>query len=178
MKSKHFVSFNKIIKTLIFSFPALFNVLMLLMLIYFIFSILGVFLFKEVGDSSFQNFGVTFIELFRYSTGEDWHVGMYKFSENKPILGKIYFISYIFFSFFIMINMFVLIVIEQFENFYFNKENPINCFEDITDEFRKIWGLFCVDNGEKIKHGDVYNFFICLKSPMGYYVAEETNEDV
>ena len=45
MKSKHLEGFNKIIKTLIYSFPALFNVLMLLVLIYFIYSILGVFIF-------------------------------------------------------------------------------------------------------------------------------------
>ena len=172
MKNKHFESFNKIIKTLIFSFPALFNVLMLLLLIYFIFSILGVFMFKGSGNG-FDNFGLTFLELFRYSTGEDWHVGMYKFAENDPLMARIYFISYIFFSSFIMINMFVLIVIEQFETFYFNPENPINSFEDIADEFRKTWSLFSVDGGKKIKHGDIYHFFICLKSPMGYYIPEK-----
>lgn len=45
MKTKKFESFNKIIRTVIFSFPALFNVLMLLLLVYFIYSILGVFMF-------------------------------------------------------------------------------------------------------------------------------------
>ena len=63
MKSKKFESFNKIIRTLMFSFPALFNVLMLLLLIYFIYSILGVFMFKN-NDIGFDNFGAAFLELF------------------------------------------------------------------------------------------------------------------
>ena len=84
MKSKKFESFNKIIWTLMFSFPALFNVLMLLLLIYFIYSILGVFMFKN-NDIGFDNFGAAFLELFWYSTGEDWHIGMYKLSQAYPI---------------------------------------------------------------------------------------------
>ena len=171
MKSKQFESFNKIIKTLIFSFPALFNVLLLLILIYFIFSILGVFIFKS-DKIGFDNFGVTFIELFRYSTGEDWHVGMYKFAENNPIVGRIYFLVFVFFSSFILVNMFVLIVIQQFENFYFNPDNPINIFEDISDNFRKVWSLFSINDGKKIKNGDIYHFFICLEAPLGYYHSE------
>jgi voltage-gated sodium channel len=85
MKSKTFESFNKIIRTLIFSFPALFNVLLLLILIYFIFAILGVFLFRDV-DTNFENFGTAILNLFRFSTGEDWHIAMYSLSDKKPII--------------------------------------------------------------------------------------------
>lgn len=111
MKSKTFQNFNKIIRTLIFSFPALFNVLLLLLLIYFIFAILGVFLFRDV-DPNFANFGIAILNLFRFSTGEDWHVTMYELSDKKPYIAKSFFLIFIFFSSFIMLNMFVLIVLE------------------------------------------------------------------
>ena len=135
MKSKKFENFNKIFRTLLFSFPALFNVLLLLLLIYFIFAILGVFLFKDYG-SEFSNFGSALMNLFRYSTGENWYLGMFTYIEYRPYIGRLFFLIYIFFSSFIMLNMFVLIVIEQFENYYFNPDNPINSFEDVTEIFR------------------------------------------
>jgi hypothetical protein len=69
--------------------------------------------------------------------------------------------------------MFVLIVLEQFENFYFDPDNPINIFEDITEQFRIIWNLYCDESGKKIKHGDVYNFFISLESPFGFFIPDE-----
>ena len=60
--------------------PALFNVFALLMLIYFIFSILATFLFKSIteGDQldenyNFTNFGRSMLTLIRMSTGEDWN---------------------------------------------------------------------------------------------------------
>ena len=39
-----------IIRTIVFSIPQLMNVVMLLMLFFFIFSLAGVFLFNEVGE--------------------------------------------------------------------------------------------------------------------------------
>lgn len=82
MRTKQLEGINKIIKTLIFSFPSLLNVIFLLMLIYFIFSILAVFIFRNelnvaVGVvntplANFNNFHEALITLFRCSTGEDW----------------------------------------------------------------------------------------------------------
>ena len=74
--------------------------------------------------------------------------------------------------------MFVLIVIEQFENYYFNPDNPINSFEDVTDTFRKIWSLYCDTSGKKIRDNDVYHFFISLPVPLGYYIPVNKNEDL
>lgn len=55
MKTKELEGINKIITTIIFSFPALMNVLALLFLIYFIFAILGVFMFKNAPKDDFVN---------------------------------------------------------------------------------------------------------------------------
>ena len=68
-----------------FSLPSLFNVFSLLFLILFIFSVLAVYMFKDVlnGDSiepsynNFKNFANALLTLFRVSTGEDWNNIMY-----------------------------------------------------------------------------------------------------
>ena len=172
MKSKRLEGFNKIVRTLVFAFPALFNVLTLLMLIYFIFSVMGVFVFQNTpkGREVFQNFGVAFLNLFRFSTGEDWHVSMYDIGEGENgMVSKLYFVTFTFFSSFVMINMFVLIIIQQFEDFYFDPNNPINCFEDIANEFREAWVHYADKRGGKrIRQDRIFDFFANLKFPMGY----------
>jgi len=73
-----------LLSTIQFSLPALLNVFALLLLIYFIFSILGSALFHDItkGDQvineyfNFSNFGYSMILLIRMSTGEDWNCVM------------------------------------------------------------------------------------------------------
>ena len=69
---------------LAYSLPAILNVLSLLVLIYFIYAILGVFIFHgldregEITDfGNFDNFGLAMLLLLRISTGEEWNLIMY-----------------------------------------------------------------------------------------------------
>lgn len=151
MKSKHLDGINSIIKTIIFAFPSLMNVFALLFLIYFIFAVLGCELFSDSEydsfvnnrDTNFNNFTRALITLFRCSTGEDWHLFLSHYSENlSSFVGIAYFLFYIFLSSFIMLNMFTLVVTQQFELFYFAPDNPITSFEDWLEVFNKYWNTF------------------------------------
>jgi hypothetical protein len=69
-----------IFNTIIFTIPSLANVGALMMLLLFIFAILGVYLFATVQlqstltqDANFQNFGMAFLTLIRLQTGEGWN---------------------------------------------------------------------------------------------------------
>jgi hypothetical protein len=60
------------------------NVLALLMLVFFIFAVLGVTMFGKIEEGNiineyfnFANFGMAMIIIFRMSTGEDWPTIMY-----------------------------------------------------------------------------------------------------
>lgn len=73
-----------LIQTVIFSVGALIHVFMLLLILFFIYSILGVYLFSDITGgtvisnlNNFSNFGFSMLTLLRVSTGEDWHVVMY-----------------------------------------------------------------------------------------------------
>jgi hypothetical protein len=68
-----------IFNTLIEAIPSLASVGGLLMLLFFLYAIMGTFLFSTVmlnnslGDHvHFQDFGTAFLLLFRMSTGESW----------------------------------------------------------------------------------------------------------
>ena len=75
---------QKIINTLVFSLPSLLNVGALLSLVYFIYAILGTFLFSDIkagdiidGYVNFVDFSASILVLFRASTGEDWWTIMF-----------------------------------------------------------------------------------------------------
>ena len=165
------------------------NVLSLLFLLYFIFAVLAVFIFKDspfheaVSNSNvnFDNFINALVVLFRCSTGEDWHVFMYHYSEamTYPILGIFYFLLYILLSSFVMLNMFTLVVKQQFEEIYINPENPITCFKELAEQFRICWAIFSWKySGTKIKERNLIEFFSILKTPLGYrYIADDQDGD-
>jgi hypothetical protein len=95
--AKNMEGLQKLVFTIIFSIPSLLNVTSLLFLVYFIFSILGCFLFTDIQYTindirnpltnfqvigvnnyvGFNNFLISFITLFRISTGEDWYKIMF-----------------------------------------------------------------------------------------------------
>ena len=63
--------------------PTLFNVATLLMLVYFMYAVLGCYLFFKitVGDNiddyfNFKDFGRAFLTVFKCSTGESWNYVM------------------------------------------------------------------------------------------------------
>ena len=81
---KQFQGLQKLINTLLFSLPSLLNVGALLFLVFYIYSILGNFLFKNVATGNtigdlvnFENAAIAFITLFRCSTGENWYYIMF-----------------------------------------------------------------------------------------------------
>jgi len=104
---------------------------------------------------------------------------MYHYSDSfsSPMLGRAYFLLYITLASFVMLNMFTLVVTQQFEEFYFNTENPVTCYQDIEEEFKKTWNIFTwKTNGEKIKERNLIEFFSMLKSPLGYRYVDEDDE--
>jgi hypothetical protein len=116
--------------------------------------------------------------LFRCSTGEDWQLFMYHYSEHGNVMfGRFYFLFYTLLSSFVMLNMFTLVVTQQFEDFYFNPDNPITTFVDMSEVFRKQWNFFTwKTKGRKIKERSLVDFFSFLRAPLGYKYVPDDDE--
>ena len=115
------------IQTITFSLPSLFNIFSLLMLMFFIYSVMGVFIFSSLSNgevldeyNNFSNFGMAMIILLRVSTGEDWNIIMYDCSRVSDCLpgetcgspaAYAYFVSFIVILSFIMLNLFILVIL-------------------------------------------------------------------
>lgn len=78
-----------------------------------------------------------------------------------------------------MLNMFTLVVTQQFKEFYFTNDNPITSFEELAEIFRKPWNSYTsYYNGKKIKERNLVEFFSFLEAPLGYrQVFEDEDSD-
>ena len=122
-----------IIQTIQFSVPSLLNVFLLLVLIFFMFAILGNFAFGKVIDGdvindhkNFSNSLNGFLFLFALSTGEDWNKVMFDCSRTSITSGgqgctegldcgtgwsMVYHVMLIVVCTHVMLNLFILVII-------------------------------------------------------------------
>ena len=101
-----------IISTLVRSLPGLGNVILLLLIVFYMYAIAGFYLFHEHDPFHWNSLGISLITLFRVLTLEDWTDVMYTAMELYP-LAWIFFVSFVIVAAFIVINMFIAVVINN-----------------------------------------------------------------
>lgn len=180
-------------QTITMSVGSLANVFLLLVLVLFIFSILGVFFFQDLnqGDiigeyKNFNNFGQSFLLLFAISTGEDWNKLMYDCVDTPPecipgqtcgsSLAPAYYIVFVMIVSNVMLNLFILVIIQQFELYYVSTDNPIQKFKINSEIFMKVWIEFTAKRYKcvKIREKQLNNFFKKLPPPIG--LTDDTSD--
>lgn len=68
-----------------------------------------------------------------------------------------------------MINLFILVLLNQFDEYSSNSENPMHTFKDNLEGFRRVWSHFTVKHkGKKMHQKHILKFFSFLKPPLGY----------
>ncbi|KAL4477028.1 hypothetical protein ABPG72_011725 [Tetrahymena utriculariae] len=181
---KSFQGLMKLIQTTVFAFPKFLNATLLFVLFYFIFAILSWFLFSDLRSGwrintfwNFSNFHRAFILLFRMSTGEDWYLVMYDTFNAKGVYGILFFVSFYTIQSYILMNLFVLIIMNEFEENYINPNNPLNNFNEQEDSFKKRWVIMTVkDSGIKIHEKHIPEFYFELQEPLGFDYKRKANE--
>jgi hypothetical protein len=188
IKTRPFALLERILETLVFGFPTIANIFMLLMLLYVLFALVGCRYFVDVaGDSDnnnrvfgFRNFHRALMLLVRCSTGEDWGSVMFEYSRDpdRYVGGRVYFISFVISTTFVMLVLLELVIVQIFDNFYFNPENALKVYKDAKADFDRTWNIFTVDTkGEKIKYQKLVRFFAHLQEPLGFRVLSSRFED-
>ena len=77
--------------------------------------------------TNFSNFGMAMIALLRISTGEEWNIIMYDFHEGW--IAPIYFISFVTITSFVMLNMFIMVILQQYDEHHKSPESPLQIFK-------------------------------------------------
>ena len=173
-------SLEKLLQTLRWSMASLLNVFLLMFLMYFIFAILGCYLYRDTqykdyknGLSyvsnyyNFDNFYNAFLLVFRCATGENWHNIMYDLAfidETKvgQSTAYAYMICTNFVSKIIMLNLFLMVTLQQYDEFTNKSFNPVEMFESFITEFKEAWNKYSdrKDKGYRIRKMLITNFFM------------------
>jgi len=103
-----------IVSTLLRSIPGMANVMLLMSVVFYIYAIMGFHLFHEHDPEHWRNVGISLLTLFRIVTLEDWTDVMYKGMELAP-MAWMYFVSFVVFGTFVIINLFIAIVINNLD---------------------------------------------------------------
>uniref|UniRef100_A0A3Q3GQX8 Sodium channel protein n=1 Tax=Labrus bergylta TaxID=56723 RepID=A0A3Q3GQX8_9LABR len=176
---------------LMMSLPALFNIGLLLFLIMFIFSIFGMSNFAYVKKEAmiddmfnFETFGNSMICLFMITTSAGWD-GLLNPIMNtppdcepdvenpgspvrgncgSPAIGIVFFTTYIIMSFLVVVNMYIAIILENFNVATEESADPL-CEEDF-EMFYETWEKFDPDASQFIQYSKLSDFCDTLKDPL------------
>ncbi|XP_048373453.1 sodium channel protein type 4 subunit alpha [Sphaerodactylus townsendi] len=177
---------------LMMSLPALFNIGLLLFLVMFIYSIFGMSNFAYVKKESgvddifnFETFGNSIICLFQITTSAGWdgllnpilnsgppdcdpHLenpgSAVKGDCGNPAIGIVFFCSYIIISFLIVVNMYIAIILENFNVATEESSEPL-C-EDDFEMFYETWEKFDPDATQFIEYSILSDFADTLQDPL------------
>uniref|UniRef100_A0A2K5R8R9 Sodium channel protein n=1 Tax=Cebus imitator TaxID=2715852 RepID=A0A2K5R8R9_CEBIM len=177
---------------LMMSLPALFNIGLLLFLVMFIYSIFGMSNFAYVKKESgiddmfnFETFGNSIICLFEITTSAGWD-GLLnpilnsgppdcdpslenpgtsvKGDCGNPSIGICFFCSYIIISFLIVVNMYIAIILENFNVATEESSEPLG--EDDFEMFYETWEKFDPDATQFIAYSRLSDFVDTLQEPL------------
>jgi hypothetical protein len=113
------------------SLPAMVNVFMIVLLVFVIYGVLGVFLFNGVTkgivvdeDNNFGDFGRAVLILVRVSTGEDWNYILTDLSSNtNPYVASLFLLTFVTLTTFIMFNMCIMVMLQEYDSYHNNPES-------------------------------------------------------
>ena len=170
-----------LLETLWYSLPYLSNIFLFLGLIFFIFSTLGVSLFKgQRGEyltyhTNFDNFLSALLVLFRTSTGEDWNGIMHDLMHDDtdclsdcgpvPWIAPLYFISFLLVAAQVMLNLFIAIILDNFSMTVQIERSKIS-MKDLNN-FVQCWSHFDMEASLIIPTMKLPNLLTRLGPPLG-----------
>jgi hypothetical protein len=67
-----------------------------------------------------------------------------------------------------MLNLFLLVTLNQFDEFERKDINPVEKFQDLTHSFKIAWNNYSIesDNGLRIKDNQMANFLMSLEGDL------------
>jgi voltage-gated sodium channel len=130
-----------IVSTLVRSIPSIFNILILLSILFFIYAIVGYHLFRNVDPHHWSSFPTSATTLFQIITLEGWVDVMEPIISNLGSIYWLYFASFILIGTFIVINLFISVIVRKSEEAYqqLQRESQIPLTQqEIMREIREI----------------------------------------
>ncbi|XP_053380538.1 voltage-dependent calcium channel type A subunit alpha-1-like isoform X4 [Mercenaria mercenaria] len=174
--------------TFLQSFKALPYVCLLILMLFFIFAIIGMQIFGNIKldsetdinrHNNFRSFFQALMLLFRCATGENWQQIMLSCLSNRPCdpmsnMGSNecgldfaygYFVAFIFFCSFLMLNLFVAVIMDNFD--YLTRDSSILGPHHL-DEYNRVWAEYDPGATGRIQYTDMYDMLRNMEPPVGF----------
>ncbi|XP_036357316.1 muscle calcium channel subunit alpha-1-like isoform X3 [Octopus sinensis] len=175
--------------TFIKSFQALPYVALLIVMLFFIYAVIGMQTFGRIAlnesteihrNNNFQTFPQAVLVLFRSATGEAWQEVMLSCVDSHDVFcDKLvktnstcgtnfaypYFISFYILCSFLIINLFVAVIMDNFD--YLTRDWSILGPHHL-DEFVRLWSEYDPEAKGRIKHLDVVTLLRKISPPLGF----------
>ncbi|XP_042781680.1 voltage-dependent L-type calcium channel subunit alpha-1S [Panthera leo] len=177
--------------TFIKSFQALPYVALLIVMLFFIYAVIGMQMFGKIAmvdgtqinrNNNFQTFPQAVLLLFRCATGEAWQEILLACSYGKLCdpesdyapgeeytcgtnFAYYYFVSFYMLCAFLIINLFVAVIMDNFD--YLTRDWSILGPHHL-DEFKAIWAEYDPEAKGRIKHLDVVTLLRRIQPPLGF----------
>ncbi|CAL8242547.1 unnamed protein product [Merluccius merluccius] len=179
--------------TFIKSFQALPYVALLIVMLFFIYAVIGMQMFGKIAlkdsthinrNNNFQTFPQAVLLLFRCATGEAWQEIMLACAPSRPCekgstnenisltteecgsqFAIFYFVSFYMLCAFLIINLFVAVIMDNFD--YLTRDWSILGPHHL-DEFKRIWAEYDPEAKGRIKHLDVVTLLRRIQPPLGF----------
>ena len=103
-----------IVNTLVRSIPSMFNVVLLMSIIFYIYAVAGYHLFHDVDPTHWRTLGISALTLFRVVTLEDWTDVMYA-AMAVHWWAWAYFVSFVVVGTFVIVNLFIAVVLNNLD---------------------------------------------------------------
>ncbi|KRX25278.1 Voltage-dependent calcium channel type D subunit alpha-1 [Trichinella nelsoni] len=172
------------------SFQALPYVALLIVLLFFIYAVIGMQIFGKIAlnsnteihrNNNFQTFPSAVLVLFRSATGEAWQLIMLSCANTPTAMcdpesddrgqpcgndfAYPFFISFFMLCSFLIINLFVAVIMDNFD--YLTRDWSILGPHHL-DEFVRLWSEYDPDAKGRIKHLDVVTLLRKISPPLGF----------
>jgi voltage-gated sodium channel len=109
-------SLKRVVGGLISAVPGMGSIMLLMVIIYYVFAVMGTKLFGATAPEQFGSLGATTYTLFQVMTFDDWSGGVAKPLMDKHPYAIIYLVTFILLSAFMMLNLFIGVVVSALDD--------------------------------------------------------------
>ena len=185
---------KRLLSTVVASAPALGNVGVLVLLVLYIYAVLGIELFGHVAhgefineDANFETFGAAMLTMVRCITGESYNGIMHDAMVTEarqpgrcsaaegtcgnPLAAIAFFISFVVIGSYVMLNVFVAVVIDAFADDQAQDQAPWSQVH--VDDFVEVWQRFDPDGNHLVPTKDLTRLLRSLGPPVGFRTADD-----
>ncbi|CAD8114498.1 unnamed protein product [Paramecium sonneborni] len=177
---------QRLIRVMGFALPFLAKLISILIITMIIYALIGCQLFGKIKKGAvideyinFTNFEYALLALYKCASGDNFRTIMTDTMHHNPFcnenpdycgseFNQLYFITFMLISNNVLLNLFVLGLIEQFEEFFQAQNSMIQTYVEQIDKIKTTWCKYSADNnGQSMHYKFLCRFLLDISQPLG-----------